>query len=183
VHKAGGLFYLVGMTENRPPEPRRPAPSSGRELASALRDVLDDGKARGDSPPGKAPPSRFGRSPLGWALVVVLGALSGYLWVGSPGVLNPSPPEPLPVALVDAGLRVTVFRYANQIEAFRAREGRLPESLAEVGGEEENLLYVRDGRGGFSLSVASAGVQVQYSSTVSPESFLGNARDVILEER
>ncbi len=164
-------------------EPRsgdRPARVSPREYADALGDVMRDEERKKAAATGPSGSARRRTSPMMWLVFSVLCVVSGYLWLASPGFLRPAPPRPLPASLVEAGLRVEVALQARRIEAYREREGRLPVSLQEAGNPFTTVRYVREDAQSYRLSADQEGIHVGYSSGESLESFLGDARQVIL---
>lgn len=78
------------------------------------------------------------KAPTALLLFLVAALLAGFPphWLSQP----PAPPSALER---EWGLRVDLYLQARQIEVFRAREGRLPESLAEVPVRLPGLRYVR----------------------------------------
>ena len=65
--------------------------------------------------------------------------------VWPPGLLVPEPPPTLTEQDAIVGLRVTLLLQAQQIEAFRVAEERLPASLEEAGPAFDGVRYVRSG--------------------------------------
>lgn len=87
------------------------------------------------------------KSPLALGILVVAGLIAAFppRWIAG---------RPLPAptsAQLDRGLRIALVLQAGEIEAFRAREGRLPRSLGEVGARFDDLLFVRSSGRVFQL--------------------------------
>jgi hypothetical protein len=78
----------------------------------------------------------------------------------------PRPPAVPTPAERDWGLTVEVYLQARQIEVFRAREGRLPHSLAEVPVRVPGLRFVRSNARVYQLVARrSDGSALVYDST------------------
>ena len=122
-------------------------------------------------------------SPRTWVAFLLLSVFSGYLWIGSPSWLQPTPPDPMAPALEEAGLRMEVFLQALLIEEFRDQEGRLPNSLSEAGDPFSEVEYIRGNSQDYRLTFAGPGGAVEYASTDSLELFLGDAPRIIREGR
>ncbi len=88
-----------------------------------------------------------------------------------PGILVPDAPAQLTVADHLYGIRVTLLLQAQQIEAFRTREHRLPDSLADVAATFPGVRFVKSGNRLYQLiAYTPDGVAVVYdSSTPAPE--------------
>jgi hypothetical protein len=152
-------------------------------MADALADVLHEQKTKAEIEKERAAQRKRGTSPFTWVAFVVLSAVSAYLWIVSPDWLHPEPPEPIPMILEDAGLRMEVFNVALQVEGYRDRVGRLPNSLEEAGNPVSSVEYRQVGSSAYQLAIAGPNVRVEYSSTDSLELFLGDAEQVIRERR
>ncbi len=79
------------------------------------------------------------KTPL--ALVVLM--LAGWLAVAPPGWVRGAPPPTLQVGDLERGVRAALYIQAQQIEVYRAREGRLPRELSEVPGALPGIRFVR----------------------------------------
>jgi len=176
-----GSYYSGTMSESQNPRERSYTSGSGSEIADALADVMKDqaekAKVRKQAP---APRSR-GTSPLKWGLLLALAGLSAYLWLAPPDWLLPSPPEPPPPALQEAGLRMEIALQARSVEAFREARGRLPESLQEAGDPYAEVEYARLDGGRYVLWMEGEVGRVEYDSRASLDEFLGDARRIIME--
>lgn len=78
----------------------------------------------------------------------------------------PTPPPPVPSAFEQEwGLRVDLWLQAAQIDVFRAREGRMPASLAEVPVRIPGLRFVRSNERVYQLVAwRSDGTAIVYDS-------------------
>lgn len=70
-------------------------------------------------------------------VVAALVAIFPPAWLAGPPAPVPTPGE------VDRGLRAAMYLQVQQVEAFRAREGRLPETLSELPSRIPGLRLVR----------------------------------------
>lgn len=102
--------------------------------------------------------------PLRLANAVLAVAIAGWLFV--------SPPEWLPQTVRDnrspeqreLALRLSVAMEAARVNTYRDAQGRLPETLADAGGDSRSVRYVVTGDGRFTLSASDGAVNVTYDS-------------------
>ena len=94
----------------------------------------------------------------------VLVALAAWLSASPPAWLRGDPPAAPTVQDQARGLRAHLFLQAQQIEAFRLREGRLPASLDEVPGAAGDLRYVRSNNRVYQLVASDGRATVVYDS-------------------
>lgn len=167
------------MNMKESPGPSRPGRVSGKDMADALADVLQEQSEKARRREEQGPRRKRSASSGKWVALVSLSIFSGYLWIGSPSWLQPAPPEPISPALVDAGIRMEIFDQALLVEDFRDREGRLPNSLSEAGDPFSEVDYVRGDGQTYRFTAAGTSGTVEYSSTDSLELFLGDAPRVI----
>lgn len=89
-----------------------------------------------------------------------------------PAFLVPEAPPSLTVAETGGGIRMALLMQAEQIEAFRARSGRLPSSIAEVETALPGVRYVRSSNRVYQLiAYTPAGDAVVYDSSSPDPSF------------
>ncbi len=161
--------------------PRRPDVGrvSGRELADTLADVLADQskKAQSFREPSKGK-ARGKASPLAWVALVVFSGLAGVVWFAPPAWLDPTP-APLSPGLAEAGLRLEVYQQALLVEQFLNDRGRLPNDLAEAGVPSSKLEYQKIDAGRYRLTLSGPVASVEYVSTDSLATFLGDAFQII----
>jgi hypothetical protein len=161
--------------------PNRPEAGrvSGKEMADTLAEVLRDQneKAKGwqKSPDGHG---RRKTSPFTWVVLFAGLFLSGFVWFAPPSWLDPSP-TPLSPALTEAGLRMEVFQQALLVKQFLENQGRLPDDLAEAGAPYTEVGYQKIDAGRYRLTLFSPVASVEYLSTDSLETFLGNSLQII----
>jgi hypothetical protein len=171
------------MNMNQNPKGSPAGPVSGKDMADALADVLKEQGEKAKRRKETKPRGKRTTSSATWVAFVLLSALSGYLWLGSPSWLEPAPPDPISPALEDAGLRMEVFHQALLVKEFRAQEGRLPNSLSEAGDPFSEVEYHQVNGQAYRLALAGGRVAVEYASNDSLELFLGDAVQVIKEGR
>lgn len=111
-------------------------------------------------------------------LLVLIG--TAYVFSGGPLWLQPPPPPPS-TAHLEASLRLSLYLEGQRIESFRRSEGRLPETLAEIGGGIPEIRYSRTDRGTFHLVGITDARTLFYSSSLSqtPAEFLAGAESRI----
>ena len=104
--------------------------------------------------------------PWRWALAVVL-FLAG-LWVlaAPPGWTDPSPRPEIRSEDIERGLRAAMFIQIQAIDAFRLREGHLPEALDDVTFRVDGVHYTRSNNRVFQLvGTGPDGSPVVFDST------------------
>ena len=102
-----------------------------------------------------------------------------------PAWLGPTRPVAPPASEMERGVRAALYLQAQQIEAYRAREGRLPASLADVAGHLDGIRFVRSNNRVYQLVGHGPGESpVVYDSArpdpvfhAAAEPFLGQAGD------
>jgi hypothetical protein len=103
----------------------------------------------------------------------LLRALNAALAVGVALFLFAAPPDWLPRGTSDArtaeqrvtALRVVLAFEAARINAYREAEGRLPETLAEAGGDARAVRYTAVDATRFTLSASDGASSLSYDST------------------
>lgn len=95
-------------------------------------------------------------------------------WVFTPEE-TPESPE-----VVAASMRMLLVRERQRVEAFRFRNGRLPASLTEAGGNNPEAEMIRGPGGSYTIRALVGGAALELRSTDSVEAFLGNSLQVIL---
>ena len=178
-----GVIPRASDSDPADQDPRRPRRRSddtgtGEEAARILSEVIQDQreKKRRQEEARKRKPGGDGRKKIvaaGMAVIFVI------LLVARPDFLRPEPlPEPSR-DLVEAGLRMDMYRAAVQIQRFREEVGSLPPTLtAAIEDEETDLRYTRLSAGYYLVGTRS-GVELVYRSGESMDSLLGDAREVI----
>lgn len=150
--------------------------ASGQEAADAVAEVLRHAKEREEAAKKKAPPRRQPK----WMLPVSvnLAVLAVYLLIAPPAwvVLDPLPPAHSTAAEAVTDFRTAMyFQGISRIEAYRARTGRLPATLAETESTLQNVDYTVRGDSTYVL-VGTIGEEVLTydSSTQSAAEFAGD---------
>ncbi len=115
----------------------------GQEAADAVAAVLKHAAER-EQLAHKKPPSK--KQPK-WMLplAVNLGVLAVYLLIAPPSWVTVNPVQGPDLARQSDDLKAAMWFQAQQIEAYKVQNGRLPVTLAESGRVTPGLEYVRDG--------------------------------------
>jgi hypothetical protein len=159
-----------------PPRPNKPDPRAhGSETADLVSEVLQDAKRREEARTRKAPVGR-NRQRVAAVSLPLAGAFSFYLWFGNPAWVTPTKPQPITADKAETGLRVAMFFEAQKIESFRSQSGRLPDSLAELGGSApQEMTYQRIDARTYTLVGQSRGVTLTFNSDQAIQQFVGDA--------
>ncbi|GMV06403.1 MAG: hypothetical protein AMXMBFR53_26790 [Gemmatimonadota bacterium] len=140
----------------------------GQEAAEAVAAVLKHAAEKEQVAQAKPRPKKQPKwmLPLGLNLAVI----AVYLLLAPPTWVTVNPIEGPDQATQVQGLRVALYLQAQQIEAYKDQNGRLPSSLAESGRAVPGIEYVRQGAEQYQL-VATVGDQpiVYDSSGPNPE--------------
>ncbi|HSG09200.1 MAG TPA: hypothetical protein VLA36_12640 [Longimicrobiales bacterium] len=105
------------------------------------------------------------KSPLAllFFLLAVVVAVAPPSWVAGP------PPPSIQEQELERGLRAAIYLQALQVEAFRARTGRLPEDLAELPTPAPGLSLVRSNTRVFQISGRRPGGAMLVYDSAHPE--------------
>jgi hypothetical protein len=161
------------MSEGEPIPPERRSVSDDKERNRALEEVLRD-QARREvlrdvayRRPSASLQTRVAAAVLGFAALV--------LWVFPIPGLKPDIAFPLPAPEEDAGLRLSTFIQAQQVEAFRQSAGRLPDVLRETGEPLPGIDYERVDAHTYRLSGYTERDTVRWISSDSLPALLGDS--------
>ncbi|NNL30815.1 MAG: hypothetical protein HKO77_07315 [Gemmatimonadetes bacterium] len=151
---------ILDLGEATTPEER------DRLLAAALAHVeMQDAIYR---VPLESGASRRWKGVIATAVFVVAMMLAGL----PPAFLVPDPTPPLTATERAGGIRMALLMQAEQIEAFRARSGRLPSSVAEVENTVPGIRFVRSSNRVYQLiAYTPDGNAVVYDSASPDPSF------------
>ena len=142
---------------------------SGKEASQLVEDILRqvDERERNVPPP---PPARKG-SLMGRISAV----LAPLLLVGVAVQAAAFYPQPAPATAEDLEtLRLELYLISQELETYRRAYGALPQDLAEIGLEDEDVQYSRT-RDDFALTAADGDLTVEYRP--------GGPEDEELEDR
>ncbi len=105
------------------------------------------------------------------ALALAIFGLAALFAIAPPGIVVPAPPAQIRSGDMLYGIRVALLLQAEQIEAFRAREQRLPDSLDDLAARLPGVRYVRSSNRLYQLIAYTArGDAVVFdSAATSPE--------------
>ena len=149
---------------NDPGSRRRAAPvTGGADRYEALLEVLEK-QAEQAKERGGRPPEQGGSSRLKIGLLVVLLAVTAWLWIMPPAWLVPPPPPPQPIQQEEAALRFTMYLQAQRVRAYQLEHGSLPETLAEAGQAIPGVDYVLLGPGLYELTGSTDRLRLTYRS-------------------
>ncbi len=123
--------------------------------------------------PGDASSRRFLDSPwLAAVMLVVAGVMTAINLLGT-GVLSDDPATPL-IGPDRDPVRETLLFATEEVEAFRAEQGRLPSSLTEVAMSDDfGVTYVPTKDGGYTLTASVGDDSLSYDSDDDPGRFFG----------
>ncbi len=112
------------------------------------------------------------RGPLG----ILLMAFAGWVFFVPPSWALGPPPPSIPSAELQRGLMASLYVQAQEIETFRFRQGRLPESLDELGFQAEGVEYIRSSNAVYQLVALGPNGRVIYDSARPGDEFTEAAR-------
>lgn len=153
------------------PEGRGPSDSK-RQVADALRGVID--KAAADREAGALPPPPPGVGARPWVAAVMVVVCVAVWLVDLPGIDVAEVPGP-PPDVREAGLRIAIAIQARRIEDFRDVEHRVPGRPDEAGTPIEGIEYRRVDSATYELRVPHDGDTLVYHSSQRIEDFVGDA--------
>lgn len=115
--------------------------SSPEERDRLIAEALADSEVRDERyrPPSEPPKDDRWKG----ALALCLFILAGVVAIAPPGWVAPEPPPRVPDGARTLGARAAVFLQAQEIEAFRQRNHRLPDDLTEVSTTLPGIRYIR----------------------------------------
>jgi hypothetical protein len=112
-------------------------------------------------------------------LAVLSFFLCTYLYIERPGWLFPDSGPLESVAIKEASLRIGMANVAQHIERYRQQNGKLPETLAEVGTQMQGMTYAPVDSTEWRLMGTHAGLELTLDSGQPLPKFLGNSFEVI----
>lgn len=144
------------------------------EVLSAQRTTSGELKAYRAAAKSRADQPRF---QPGWLLIVVFAwGFIAYAWIARPDFLFRVGTTPaLSVEQREARMRYAVYLQRARVETFRARAGRLPETLLESGPVERGVEYERIAEDRYEISGSVDGTVLRLGDRMSADSFLGDA--------
>jgi hypothetical protein len=151
--------------------------SSERERASLLASVMKHDAERKDAQAAARP---LGPRPLGPQLIALAAStlLAVYVWFGSPAWLGPDPAPLPPLAEEGSAVRTAVWLGSQQVEAFRAKNGRVPGSQ-EVGPLPPGVSYERLDARRYILAGRGDRIGVTYAAGQPQEDLLRAVGEVL----
>ena len=123
----------------------------------------------------KAEPVRLARQRVAAVSLPLAGVFSLYLWFGNPSWVTPILPDPVTAEAAEAGLRVAMYFQTQRIESLRSANGRLPDTLEEMGSAPAEMSYQRIDARSYQLVGQSRGVTLTFNSEQAIRQFVGDA--------
>ena len=106
--------------------------------------------------------------------------VAAYLWIERPDWVFPPPPVPESAVVQEASLRIAMANTAQHLERYRRLNGRLPETLAQVGAHVEGITYEPLAGGhDWGLNGRNGSIRLRLASGDPLGKFLGNSFEVI----
>jgi hypothetical protein len=166
------------MTGPAQPPAGTPTPEK-QALLEAFDEVLKAEAETRDQAPGRAPSRPWPVHPVVVLALLVLAGTGTYIGVVRPPWLFQRGMPPESASIQDASLRMGMAVQYQRIERFRQANGRLPESLAQVGEPMQGISYERLGTDQFVLRGRNGGVSLELHSTDAVREFVANSYMVI----
>lgn len=164
--------------EDQPRPKSRDPRKTGAETADLVSEVLQDAARREEARSKKAEPLGRTRQRAAAISLPLAGAFSFYLWFGQPAWVAPKIEDPVTAERAEGGLRVAMFFEAQKIEDFRTQNGRLPDTLGDLGGTPpEEMTYERVDARTYRLVGQSRGVTLTFNSDQAIQEFVGDELD------
>lgn len=141
-----------------------------REVDELVRTIHTDASRKEPPPPSGSGSRR--PSPVHYAVLLILVALTVWAWIARPAWLTGGDSGVETVAEAEGLLRFRLFVQGQRIRAYEARTGRLPESLEEAGVEYEGIEYRRTGPDDWELVGTLGDARLVLTSAMPIEEFL-----------
>ena len=166
------------MTTPTQPSPGAPTPEK-RALLDAFDQVIKaDAEQRG-KPADRRRQRKWLLHPIAMLALLVLFGTIGYLGVVRPPWLFERGMPPENATLQDASLRLGMAMQYQRIDRYRQANGRLPQSLDDVGAPMQGITYERVGADQFVLRGRNGTVSLTLRSTDPVREFVANSYSVI----
>lgn len=156
------------------------------EELSSKADLLQAAEAAvsREVPGERARPSR---PQTRWGLVsgglLAIALTAGWVLGTRPEWVFPPPPAVESPEVTVASMRMVLVRERQRVERYRQEHGRLPQTLAEAGGQLPNVEIAHDADGGYLLRATEGSMALELHSSEALETFLGNSLQVLLNAR
>lgn len=163
--------------------PTQPAPGAPTPEKQALIDAFDQVIKADAEQRGKTADRRRGEKwvlhPVAVLALFVLVATVAYIGIARPPWLFERGMPPENAALQDASLRLGMAMQYQRVDRYRQANGRLPQSLDEVGAPMQGISYERVGADQFVLRGRNGAVSLTLRSTDPVREFVANSYTVI----
>jgi hypothetical protein len=163
--------------------PTQPSPGAPTPEKRALLDAFDqvikaDAEQRG-KPVERGRQRKWLLHPVAMLALLVLFGTTAYLGAVRPAWLFDRGMPPENAALQDASLRLGMAMQYQRIDRYRQANGRLPQSLDDVGAPMQGITYERVGADQFVLRGRNGAVSLTLRSTDPVREFVANSYTVI----
>ena len=105
--------------------------------------------------------------------------MSAWLWIAPPAALLPSPPPKISAEQREASARLVIILQASRIDAFVAKNGRLPATGSEAGIPYPEILYRKLDATTYELAMDPGHGALTWRSTEPRDQFVGTSRSVL----
>ncbi|HTR97028.1 MAG TPA: hypothetical protein VMH61_03920 [Candidatus Acidoferrales bacterium] len=148
--------------DGAPPRRRRRRSRRTRDAEIAIRQWADERKQQAGAAPAR--PLR----PIAWQIpaLLMLALVNVLVWRSPGAPFRAQAASTHSVALAPEQGKVALLLVAQQVEAFRAHNGRLPATALELNALLPGVRYARTGSDGYELSVLAGQHVLVYRSTV-----------------
>jgi hypothetical protein len=166
------------VTTPTQPSPGAPTPEKQALLEAFDQVIKADAEQRG-KPADLRRQRKWVLHPVAMLALLVLFGTVGYLGAVRPAWLFERGMPPENAALQDASLRLGMAMQYQRIDRYRQANGRLPQSLDEVGAPMQGITYERVGADQFVLRGRNGTVSLTLRSTDPVREFVANSYTVI----
>ncbi len=166
------------MTTPTQPPPGAPTPEKQALLDAFDQVIKADAEHRG-KPAERSRSRRWALHPVAFLALLVLVGTASYIGIVRPPWLFERGMPPENATLQDASLRLGMAVQFQRIERYRQVNGRLPQSLDEVGTPMQGISYERTGADQFVLRGRNGPLSLVLRSTDPVREFVANSYTVI----
>jgi hypothetical protein len=166
------------VTTPTQPSPGAPTPEK-RALLDAFDQVIKADAEQRSRLPDRRRQRKWILHPIAMLAMLVLFGTIGYLGAVRPPWLFERGMPPENAALQDASLRLGMAMQFQRIDRYRKANGRLPQSLGDVGAPMQGITYERVGADQFVLRGRNGTVSLTLRSTDPVREFVANSYTVI----
>lgn len=159
------------MSDATPPPSRRQSRADrAKEVAQLVRSIQEQAEEKEFIRLAPGPPPR---SPVWYAVLVLLVVLNGWVWIERPAWLVGERPSVQSPEERERALRFHMYVQGQKIEAFRRAEGRLPASIEEAGTPVPGTRYQPSGLRSWEILGEEGTLRLLLRSSQPADDFLG----------